>query len=174
MSTMIYPHRTDLKAWGKDNSSDFRMFDVGHLGNNKDLVSVWLERRKQAFFPIPALWNSITFVPKYRRKNVILVETRPHVTWHRSLFQSQQPLTARRSCISCYWCKALQLIMKSSFFLLLWGKGPNNGGRRVWMNYLLWCCHSSADTQVSLSYTVFSPILSASLWIPFKLQDVTQ
>lgn len=40
MPTMIYPHRTDLKAWGEDNSSDFRMFDVRHLGSNEDLVTV--------------------------------------------------------------------------------------------------------------------------------------
>lgn len=52
MSTVIYPHRTDLKAWGKDNSSDFRMFDVGHLGNNKDLVTVCgLKGGSKLFFP---------------------------------------------------------------------------------------------------------------------------
>lgn len=52
MSAMIYPHRTDLKAWAKDNSSDFRMFDVRHLGNNKDLVTVCsLKGESGLFYP---------------------------------------------------------------------------------------------------------------------------
>lgn len=47
----IYPRRTALKAWGNDNASDFRIFDVRYLREQQSFSDcVQLERRKR-FFP---------------------------------------------------------------------------------------------------------------------------
>lgn len=162
MSAMIYPHRTDLKAWGKDNSSDFRMFDVRHLGNNKDLVTVCSLKGGSRLSSPSQFVKQNHCCAEMQKGKLILVETHPRVHWHKSSSQSHSP--SQPGGALAYHKILISFIMGQR----------SHGGRCIWLNYLLWCCHSTADTQVSLSCTVLSPILSASLRIPFKLQDVTQ